>query len=298
MWRKGNPPHVTDRKGHNSIDDFPLVPEQPKVIVELVGLDHPDHPINREKRAKEEAGRLRSQLEQDAIRTESAVSAAEPSPAAPETKPAADSLESQPVADQLEADPTSDPSDEFGLSKPAREYFRKATPQQLHELRCSVCAHPFRAMIEEEFLHWISPEKISKQYDIGWRCIYRHAHATGLYKKRYENLRSSLGHIVEYAGELCPTSRDVIRAVHHLARINAKGQWTEPTKRVVLSTEARPAAPAPPIPAAAGDPTRIDIPPAPIEAEGSERSEPRDAARIRKHRRAPKPPNHPSRKTR
>ena len=283
MWRKLNPPHVTDRKGRNSIDDFPLVPEKPKVIVELVGLNHPDHPINREKRAKEEAARLQSQLAHKAIQSESVVTAAEPIPAAPETKPAADSLESQPVADRQEVDPTSDPSDEFGLSKPAREFFRKATPQQLHALRCSVCAHPFRAMIEEEFLHWLSPDKISKRYDIGWRCIYRHAHATGLYEKRFRNLRSGLGHVVEYAGEICPTSSDVIRAIHHLARINARGQWIEPTKRVVLSS---------------GNPPRVAVPLAPSEAERSERSKPRDAARIRKPRRAPKTRNHPSRKTR
>jgi len=91
-------------------------------------------------------------------------------------------------------------------------------------------------MIDEEFLHWISVDSISKKYDVGWRAIYRHAHATGIFEQRFRNLRSGLAHIAECASRIMPASRDVIRAIHHLARINAKGEWIEPTKRVVLST--------------------------------------------------------------
>ena len=291
MWRKGNPPHVTDRHGRNSINDFPLVPEQPKVIVELVGLDHPDHPINREKRAKEEKARLQSQLEQAAIRAGSPSRASSASRGAGTSEAHATAMTHtastpSPLAAQPDDDPTADPSDEFGLSKPAREFFRRATPQELHALHCTVCTHPLRAMIEEEFLHWISPDRIGRKYDLGWRCIYRHAHATGLYEQRYRNVRASLAHVIEYAGELSPTPRDVIRAVHHLARINAKGQWIEPTKRVVLSS-ANPTRRAL-APVDRGDPARIDIP--------SERSEPRGGTK--RSRRASKPRKQVTRKTR
>lgn len=157
------------------------------------------------------------------------------------------------------------------LPEQDKRVLRKLTPRQLHELHCSVCEHPFRVMIEEEFLHWISPDRIGQKYEIGWRCIYRHAHATGLFERRYRNIRAGLAHIVEYAGELSPTSRDVIRAIHHLARINAKGEWIEPTKRVVLSSDNLSAAPPPAIPAAASP---------------------------KRPRRAPRPRKQPSRKTR
>jgi len=276
MWRKGNPPHVTDRHGHNSIDDFPLAPQRPKAIVELAGPDHPDHPVNHAKRAKEEAMRLQSQLVNAALRAESVASNEEPNQSQTQTGLVASSVAPQPLAAQEEIDPTFDPNDAFHLSKPAREFFRRAKPQELHALHCTVCTHPLRAMIEEEFLHWISPDRIGRKYDLGWRCIYRHAHATGLYEQRYRNVRASLAHIIEYAGELSHAPRDVIRAVHHLARINAKGQWIEPTKRVVLSTDR------------SGDPVKIDIP--------SERSEPRGDPK--RPRRASKSRKQVTRKTR
>jgi len=122
------------------------------------------------------------------------------------------------------------------LPEPAKKAMQKLTPRQLHELHCSVCEHPFRPMIDEEFLHWISVDSIAQKYDVGWRAIYRHAHATGIFEQRYCNLRSALGHIVECANHAVPTSRDVIRAVHHLARINAKGEWTDPPTRVFVSS--------------------------------------------------------------
>jgi len=239
MWRKGNPPHVTNHKGDNSIDDFPLVPEQPKAIVELVGPDHPDHPINRAKRAEEEHSTQQSLAAQTAqppaIRSGSLSRVNEENRGASETN--------LPIATVEESRPPT-------VTEEDREFFRKLTSRELHALHCTVCTHPLRAMIEEEFLHWISPDRIGRKYEIGWRCIYRHAHATGLYEQRYRNVRASLAHVIEYAGELSPAPRDVIRAVHHLARINAKGEWIEPTKRVVLSTNARSAAPPLAIPAA------------------------------------------------
>jgi hypothetical protein len=122
------------------------------------------------------------------------------------------------------------------LPEPARKALQKLTPRQLHELHCSVCEHPLRAIIDEEFLHWISVDSIARKYDVGWRAIYRHAHATGIFDQRYRNLRSALGHIVECANVAIPTSRDVIRAVHHLARINAKGEWIDPPTHVVVSS--------------------------------------------------------------
>jgi len=263
MWRRKNPPHVTDHRGRNTIDDFPLVPEQPTDIVKLVGLDHPDHPVNRAKRPEEEKARLQS------IAAQASPAPASLAPAAPPTNPPIASVQQ---SQSLDPKPSSPPQ----LSEDDKQFFGKLSARQLHEIHCTICEHPFRGMIEEEFLHWISPDDISETFDVGWRSIYRHAHATGLYEKRFRNLRSALGHVVECSNRVLPGPRDLIRAVHHLARINAKGDWTEPTKRVVLSTDR------------SGDPDRIDIP--------SERSEPRGAPKSRL--KTPKTRKRVSRKTR
>lgn len=236
MWRKRIPPHVTDRHGRNSIDDFPVVPERRKIIVELVGLDHPDHPTNR--------------AEQQTTKSQSAPI----TPSLPAAESTAESIADAPPAATNVLTPTTQPltptaprknrgkslakkaRSEAAAEKRAKALYAKLTPRDLHELQCTVCLHPLRAVIEEEFLHWLSPESISKRYEVGARCIYRHAHATGLFDRRYRNLRSGLGHIAECASEVAPTARDVVRAFHHLARINADGQWIEPPTHVVVSS--------------------------------------------------------------
>jgi hypothetical protein len=51
-----------------------------------------------------------------------------------------------------------------------------------HERKCTVCNHPDREVIEEEFLRWYVPEDIARDHDIPYAsAIYRHAHATGLF---------------------------------------------------------------------------------------------------------------------
>ena len=254
MWRRRNPPHVTDRHGRNSIDDFPVVPERRKVIVELVGLDHPDHPIKRAERQT-----TRSQSEPITSSLPAAEATAKRIADAPPAATGASTPTTQPLTP---AAPRKNSSkslarkarSEAAAKKRAKTLYAKLTPRDIHELHCTVCLHPLRAAIEEEFLHWFSPESISKRYEVGPRCIYRHAHATGLFDRRYRNLRSGLGHIAECASEVAPTARDVVRAFHHLARINADGQWIEPPTHVVVSSGSRIAGPPAAIAAAVASP--------------------------------------------
>jgi len=250
MWRRRNPPHVTDRHGRNSIDDFPVVPEQRRIIVELVGLDHPDHPTNRaeQQKTQSQSAPIAPSLPSEVRRTKEGRPAAESTPnSIAGAPPAATSILTPTTQPLTPAAPRKNSSkslakqarSEAAAEKRAKALYAKLTPRDLHELHCTVCLHPLRAAIEEEFLHWLSPESISKRYEVGARCIYRHAHATGLFDRRYRNLRSGLGHIAECASEVAPTARDVVRAFHHLARINAEGQWIEPPTHVVVSSGSR-----------------------------------------------------------
>jgi hypothetical protein len=86
------------------------------------------------------------------------------------------------------------------------------------------------------FLHWRSPEKIARSFKIGYRCVYRHAHATGLYELRRRNLRYVLEPILERSGDAPASAREIISAVRVYARINDDGNWVEPptTNKIVV----------------------------------------------------------------
>jgi hypothetical protein len=56
-----------------------------------------------------------------------------------------------------------------------------------HSRRCIICHHPEREAIEEEFVHWRAPWKLSQDYKLAdYRTIYRHARAAGLLLQRRE----------------------------------------------------------------------------------------------------------------
>jgi hypothetical protein len=120
------------------------------------------------------------------------------------------------------------------------------SPLDYHQRRCTVCHHPERAGLEEEFLHWHYVNNIATDYGVHPRAIYRHAHALGLFDERSRNLQFSLGHIIHRAQIVRASADSVIRAVHHYARINRSGQWVEPTTHVIFSTQPSPSPAAPP----------------------------------------------------
>ncbi|HXU22270.1 MAG TPA: hypothetical protein VN788_16955 [Verrucomicrobiae bacterium] len=66
-----------------------------------------------------------------------------------------------------------------------------------HARHCTICHHPERQAIDEEFTHWYSPKTIASDYAVGMRSVYRHARALGLFERRAANLREALGHIIE-----------------------------------------------------------------------------------------------------
>ena len=109
-------------------------------------------------------------------------------------------------------------------------------PPDHHRRHCTVCNHPWRSAIEEEFLHWASPDAISHHYSVGWRSVYRHAHALGLFEQRGRNLRSALGNIIEHSNHVAPAADTVVRAIRAYACVNKSGKWLEPTKHVAFSS--------------------------------------------------------------
>jgi hypothetical protein len=105
-----------------------------------------------------------------------------------------------------------------------------------HSRHCTVCRHPEREAIEEDFIHWHPPRHIATDYKITTRALNRHAHAAGLFSLRDRKLRFALGHIVERAMDVTPTADSIIRAVQAYTRVNDSGQWVELPTHVIVSS--------------------------------------------------------------
>lgn len=115
-----------------------------------------------------------------------------------------------------------------------------------HARICSICNHPDRDAIEEDFTHWHSPSDIAFDYHLPDRSsVYRHAHATGLFARRSRNLRFVLENLLERVDKVKVTAHAVIRAVRAYTRINDAGEWIEPPTRIIVSSGSPPAARSP-----------------------------------------------------
>jgi ribosomal protein S14 len=105
-----------------------------------------------------------------------------------------------------------------------------------HETNCKVCQHPERAAIEDEFIAWKSPSRITKDWGFRDRTtLYRHAWATGLIEKRRRNVRAALESIIERSQDVEVTAAAVVQAVAAYARINSEGRLVERNERVNLN---------------------------------------------------------------
>jgi hypothetical protein len=126
----------------------------------------------------------------------------------------------------------------FHTKKVTKAFLRR------HRAACSICYHPDREAIEEEYLHWHDVWKISRQYQIDdYRSIHRHARAYGLVAARRENMLAALDNLVERSAGASVRGDTVIRAIRAYSCISDSGEWAEPPTRVVFSTD-RPALPA------------------------------------------------------
>jgi hypothetical protein len=104
-----------------------------------------------------------------------------------------------------------------------------------HARKCTVCHHPDREFIDQDYLRWLSPKKIAHEYKISHHSVvYRHADATGLRAQRRASLRATLENFIEQAESVRATAGSVVAAVRLYAQINDQGQWTPPVRRHIV----------------------------------------------------------------
>jgi hypothetical protein len=107
--------------------------------------------------------------------------------------------------------------------------------QARHARKCTVCHHPDREFIDQDYLRWLSPKKIAREYAISHQSVvYRHADATGLRAQRRASLRATLENFIEQAESVRATAGSVVAAVRLYAQINDQGQWTPPVRRHIV----------------------------------------------------------------
>ena len=81
---------------------------------------------------------------------------------------------------------------------------------------------------------------IACDYDIEVRGIFRHAHATGLYTSRQQNIRSALDRVLERADQANISADGIVRTVRAYTCLTADNRWVEPPSRVIFSSASAP----------------------------------------------------------
>jgi hypothetical protein len=121
------------------------------------------------------------------------------------------------------------------LESSSREKRRHRASLARHSRKCSVCHHPDREFIDADYLRWLSPKKIARQYKISHHSVvYRHADATGLRTQRRAALRATLEHFIEQAENVRVTAHSIVSAVRLYSQINDQGQYTPSLRRHIV----------------------------------------------------------------
>ena len=66
-----------------------------------------------------------------------------------------------------------------------------------HQCQCSVCSHPQRQAIEEEWVNWGSTTLLAEKCGLSRDGIYRHAHALGLFRERQKGIKRLYEKVLE-----------------------------------------------------------------------------------------------------
>jgi len=105
-----------------------------------------------------------------------------------------------------------------------------------HARKRSICHHPDRDLIENDFIHWVRPITIVSEYILhDHKALYRHVHALGLAALRRRNLRVVLEPILEHAYCVRITAASIVSAARVYSHINDDGQWEEPPRESVVT---------------------------------------------------------------
>jgi hypothetical protein len=115
-----------------------------------------------------------------------------------------------------------------------RRAIRERPSRDRHSRKCQICSHPRRQDIEQDFLRWLSPDRIAAQYGLAdHSTVYRHVHATGLFKRRSDSIHLALDSILERGNSVVNVNANsILQAVKFSAILD--GEWVEPPRNRVV----------------------------------------------------------------
>jgi hypothetical protein len=97
-----------------------------------------------------------------------------------------------------------------------------SAPQPKHVVRCTICQHPARELIETEFIEWRSVSSICANYSLPSRStLYLHARAAHLFAERRRNVHLALENLIEQGDAVRPSGMSIVKAVELHARISS-----------------------------------------------------------------------------
>ena len=96
-----------------------------------------------------------------------------------------------------------------------------------HQAQCTVCQHPQRQEIEENWINWGSTYELARDYHLSCDSIYRHAHAFDLFNKRKRNITMALEKIIERVDWTTMSGSVILSAIKTYEKITSAEQGKE-----------------------------------------------------------------------
>jgi hypothetical protein len=93
-----------------------------------------------------------------------------------------------------------------------------------HQSQCTICQHPDREKIENDYLQWTSITDLARSHGVSRDSLYRHVHALGLDKKRSSTILLPLERLIERGDWAKLTGATVLKAIQFYMKVTGAGQ--------------------------------------------------------------------------
>jgi hypothetical protein len=98
-----------------------------------------------------------------------------------------------------------------------------------HQSQCSVCSHPERQTIEEEWVNWGSTTILAEKYRLSRDGIYRHAHALGLFRERQKRIKLLYEKVLERLDTVKFSGSDLVKVLKEYTALCGREEAAQAT---------------------------------------------------------------------
>ena len=98
-----------------------------------------------------------------------------------------------------------------------------------HQSQCSVCSHPKRQAIEEEWVNWGSTTLLAEKCGLSRDGIYRHAHALGLFRERQKRIKLLYEKVLERLDTVKFSGSDLVKVLKEYTALCGREEAAQAT---------------------------------------------------------------------